>query len=233
MVTTNLASGSSTINPVGHKYSRDEILTAAVTSVLTDGLHRLTYGRVAREIGTSDRVVAYYFPTTGRMHAIEVTKGPAAVRYGPRTTGGAINLFSTPVPEEFSGFAQAFFGSEDRQRAHAWLGGRGDVAGSLEAGGLIELNWRFQWLALAGVGAVLAVLAMVAGGLWASRKVISALAYRVTALDRDTGLAANAANTGLVGAASLFGLPLSTTHVSGAALVGSARSTACTRGWPA
>ncbi|WP_040320232.1 TetR/AcrR family transcriptional regulator [Aeromicrobium marinum] len=52
---------------MGHKYSRDEILTAAVTSVLTDGLHRLTYGRVAREIGTSDRVVAYYFPTTADL----------------------------------------------------------------------------------------------------------------------------------------------------------------------
>ena len=82
---------------------------------------------------------AYYFPTTGRMHAIEVTKGPAAVRYGPRTTGGAINLFSTPVPEDFSGFAQAFYGTDDRQRAHAWLGGREQIAGTLEAGGLIEL----------------------------------------------------------------------------------------------
>ncbi|MEQ8558374.1 MAG: TonB-dependent receptor [Henriciella sp.] len=82
---------------------------------------------------------AYYFPTTGRMHAIEVTKGPAAVRYGPRTTGGAINMFSTPVPEDFEGFGQAFFGTDDRQRAHAWVGGREQVAGSLQAGGLIEL----------------------------------------------------------------------------------------------
>ena len=82
---------------------------------------------------------AYYFPTTGRMHAIEVTKGPAAVRYGPRTTGGAINLFSTPVPEEFSGFAQAFYGTNERQRLHAWLGGRDTVSGTLQAGGLIEL----------------------------------------------------------------------------------------------
>ena len=81
---------------------------------------------------------AYYFPTTGRMHAIEVTKGPAAVRYGPRTTGGAINLFSTPVPEEFSGFAQAFYGTNERQRLHAWLGGRDTVSGTLQAGGLIE-----------------------------------------------------------------------------------------------
>ncbi|WP_169711818.1 TonB-dependent receptor family protein [Henriciella litoralis] len=82
---------------------------------------------------------AYYFPTTGRMHAIEVTKGPAAVRYGPRTTGGAINLFSTPVPDDFSAFGQAFFGTDDRQRVHAWVGGREEVAGTLEAGGLLEV----------------------------------------------------------------------------------------------
>ena len=82
---------------------------------------------------------AYYFPTTGRMHAIEVTKGPSAVRYGPRTTGGAINLFSTPVPDDFSGHAQAFFGTDDRQRAHAWAGGREDLSASWQAGGLIEL----------------------------------------------------------------------------------------------
>lgn len=33
------------------------------------------------------------------------------------------------------------------------------VVDATSTGGLIELNWRFQWLALAGVGAVLAVLA--------------------------------------------------------------------------
>ncbi len=81
---------------------------------------------------------AYYFPTTGRMHAIEVTKGPAAVRYGPRTTGGAVNLFSTPVPEDFSGYGQALFGTDDHQRLHGWVGGRETLAGSLKAGGLIE-----------------------------------------------------------------------------------------------
>lgn len=81
---------------------------------------------------------AYYFPTMARMHAVEVTKGPAAIRYGPRTTGGAINLFSTPVPQEFEGFGQVFFGTDDRQRAHGWLGGREQVAGTLKAGGLIE-----------------------------------------------------------------------------------------------
>ena len=34
---------------------------------------------------------AYYFPTTGRIHSVEVLKGPAAVSQGPQTIGGAIN----------------------------------------------------------------------------------------------------------------------------------------------
>ena len=33
---------------------------------------------------------AYYFPTMGRMHAVEVLKGPAAISQGPYTIGGAL-----------------------------------------------------------------------------------------------------------------------------------------------
>ena len=46
---------------------------------------------------------AYYFPTQRRMHSLEVLKGPAAVVVGPRTTGGAINMISTPIPEQAGG----------------------------------------------------------------------------------------------------------------------------------
>ena len=42
---------------------------------------------------------AYYFPTQRRMSAIEVLKGPSSIAVGPRTTGGALNMISTPVPE--------------------------------------------------------------------------------------------------------------------------------------
>lgn len=80
---------------------------------------------------------AYYFPYAGRINAIEVTKGTGVVKYGPRTTGGAINLFSTPIPEKWSARAEFLYGSDDGSRLHAWAGGRTD-AGPFDAGILIE-----------------------------------------------------------------------------------------------
>jgi AcrR family transcriptional regulator len=48
---------------MGPRHSREEILEAAMGTAFADGLHRLTYGRVAQRLGTSDRMVVYYFPT--------------------------------------------------------------------------------------------------------------------------------------------------------------------------
>ncbi|WP_417320639.1 TonB-dependent receptor family protein [Emcibacter sp.] len=76
---------------------------------------------------------AYYFPTTARMEAIEVRKGSAAVKFGPRTVGGAINLVSRSIPEEFSGFADARIGEDGLYTLHGSVGGSGDhVSGVVE-----------------------------------------------------------------------------------------------------
>ena len=40
---------------------------------------------------------AYYFPSLGRMHAVEILKGSSQIQYGPNTSGGAINMLSTPL----------------------------------------------------------------------------------------------------------------------------------------
>jgi len=70
---------------------------------------------------------AYYFPVAGRIEAVEVLKGASAIRFGPRTTGGAVNLISTSIPEdEFTGFAEARFGSFDTLTVHAGVGGSND-----------------------------------------------------------------------------------------------------------
>lgn len=48
---------------MGHKYARAEILRGAMDAAFADGLSQLTFGRVARRLGISDRIVVYYFPS--------------------------------------------------------------------------------------------------------------------------------------------------------------------------
>ncbi len=74
---------------------------------------------------------AYYFPTFGRIHNMEVLKGPSAITQGPYTIGGAINLVSTPVPAERRGLLQLEGGPDNTWRGHAWYGGSSDRTGWL------------------------------------------------------------------------------------------------------
>ncbi|MEE9371532.1 MAG: TonB-dependent receptor [Saprospiraceae bacterium] len=65
---------------------------------------------------------AYYFPTIGRMEAIEIMKGSSQIKYGPFTTGGAINLISTPIPLKLSGHGDLIAGSDGYKMLHANFG---------------------------------------------------------------------------------------------------------------
>lgn len=47
---------------MGHKHSKAEILDGALATAFDVGLGQVTYGRVARRLGISDRIVVYYFP---------------------------------------------------------------------------------------------------------------------------------------------------------------------------
>ena len=86
---------------------------------------------------------AYYFPQAARFSAIEVTKGPAAIKYGPFTTGGSINLISTPVPSDASTAVEALFGSDDFAQVHAAGGKSFDLSEDLQFGFLAEgLLWK-------------------------------------------------------------------------------------------
>ena len=69
---------------------------------------------------------AYYFPTQRRMHSLEVLKGPAAVVVGPRTTGGAINMISTPIPEQPGGTLDVRIGDHNIADALLNYGSRGE-----------------------------------------------------------------------------------------------------------
>jgi Fe(3+) dicitrate transport protein len=65
---------------------------------------------------------AYYFPSVGRMQAVEILKGSSQVQYGPFTTGGAINLVSTQIPDTFSGRIKASYGSFNSGQLYASVG---------------------------------------------------------------------------------------------------------------
>ncbi len=67
---------------------------------------------------------AYYFPNAARMHAVEVLKGSSQVQYGPFTTGGAINMLSTPIPTKFTANLDASFGSYNTIKTRLMVGNK-------------------------------------------------------------------------------------------------------------
>ncbi len=65
---------------------------------------------------------AYYTPTFGRMQAVEIMKGSSQIKYGPYTTGGAINFISRQIPSDFSGTVNALGGSFGGRNVSAFVG---------------------------------------------------------------------------------------------------------------
>lgn len=52
-----------TIKGVGYRYTKEQILEGALSAALEEGVSRLTFGRLAKQLGISDRVIVYYFPS--------------------------------------------------------------------------------------------------------------------------------------------------------------------------
>ena len=86
---------------------------------------------------------AYYAPSAGRMFGIEVLKGSSQIRYGPHSTGGAINYLSTPVPkDERAGLLRLAYGSDEEVRFTGRFGGLRDTEmGAI--GYLLEGYYRY------------------------------------------------------------------------------------------
>ena len=80
---------------------------------------------------------AYYFPLVSRMSRVEVFKGPSAILYGPNTVGGAINLVSRPIEDQYqagqSGAIDIGAGEFGYKKAHGYYSvGFGQASFSVE-----------------------------------------------------------------------------------------------------
>lgn len=86
---------------------------------------------------------AYYFPRLQRMSAIEVSKGPAAIKYGPQTVAGALGLFSSAMPgvpgSGLDGKLDLIGGDHGNLRGHA-------LAGSWIDASAHDLGWSLETL---------------------------------------------------------------------------------------
>jgi len=81
---------------------------------------------------------AYYFPMVTRMTGLEVFKGPASIRFGPQTIGGAINLRTREVPQHHLAKLDVSLGNRFQARVHGVLAAGSDRWGVLGEG----VFWR-------------------------------------------------------------------------------------------
>lgn len=85
---------------------------------------------------------AYYFPRMPRMSGVEVSKGPAAIKYGPQTVAGAIGMYSTPIPDEpaggLGGRLDLLGGDNGTFRGHALAGGYVETGRAYDVGASLE-----------------------------------------------------------------------------------------------
>lgn len=77
---------------------------------------------------------AYYFPLMARIVGVEVFKGPSAIRHGPNTIGGALNLKTRAVPHQNGGRLRLAYGMNRFQRMQGHYALRGGRWGLLVEG---------------------------------------------------------------------------------------------------
>jgi len=78
---------------MGHKHTKAEILEGALAAAFDDGLSQLTFGRLAKRLGISDRIVVYYFPTKDDLI------GEVLAAMGAELQATLAPTFSTPAAD--------------------------------------------------------------------------------------------------------------------------------------
>lgn len=82
---------------------------------------------------------AYYFPRVNRMEAVEVRKGSSTIKFGPRTTSGAVNLVSSSIPSSREIEALTGYGSNNTRRLQGHYGDS-VVFGSVNIGFVVDAS---------------------------------------------------------------------------------------------
>lgn len=65
---------------------------------------------------------AYYFPMISKMTALEVFKGPSAIKYGPNTVAGALNMTTRQIPSNKEGAIDLAIGSDGYAKTKGYFG---------------------------------------------------------------------------------------------------------------
>ncbi|MDP7592222.1 MAG: TonB-dependent receptor [Litorilituus sp.] len=84
---------------------------------------------------------AYYFPLMSRMTQVEVFKGPSAIKYGPNTVGGAINMVSRSIASIDDGREAEIdlaYGETNYTKAHGFYSESYNINNIGELGFLLE-----------------------------------------------------------------------------------------------
>lgn len=77
---------------------------------------------------------AYYTPLMTRMVGLEVYKGPASIRFGPQTIGGALNMRTREVPRQLESDLDLSVGNYGAFKGHGVIGYGTDRLGILLEG---------------------------------------------------------------------------------------------------
>ena len=81
---------------MGYRHTKDEILDGAIAAAFDDGLSQLTFGRLAKRLAVSDRVIVYYFPSKDDL----ITE--VLVALGSRLEGTLTATLSAPAADHLA-----------------------------------------------------------------------------------------------------------------------------------
>lgn len=77
---------------------------------------------------------AYYFPMMSKMTSLAVFKGPSAIKYGPNTVAGALNMTTRSIPDGSEGMIDVAAGSDGFVKTKGYYGNTNGNFGYLVEG---------------------------------------------------------------------------------------------------